>query len=453
MRGPASDSALSGLTVAAMLIAAAQTPLASTMIAVALPDISGNLLVDIALATSLLVTTYMALNAIGQGPGGKLADVLGRWRTLKFGIALCAAGSLIGTLAAAFPLLVVARCLIALGGALIAPSVLALLRAHFPAGRRGRMFGAYSATVGLAAAIGPPLGGELVELFGWRAIFAANLPMLAIAAVALRRTGGDRQVASGKGAFDIVRSFDWVGTLLLAACLLALGAGRAVTVAAAALLAAAFFAWEWRSADPILEPRLFSNRVFAAGCLVIFLQSLAMYGLIFQLPQFFELLRGASPSATGYLLLAMMLGLFVTSVAGGSLSDRIGARTTSLLGVAAMLAGILWLNQIAAFATPADAYPAVLLVGAGLGVTWAPSQSSAMSAIEEERSGMAAGATTTCRYLGGALGVLLLAGIVGADADAPVEAHVAAIRLFGIAILLSVAGCLALPGRLARKPA
>lgn len=444
---------LSGLTIAAMLIAAAQTPLASTMIAVALADIGATLAVDLALATGLLVTTYMILTIIGQNPGGKLADILGRWRALELGMVLCFLGSLTGAVAPAFWLLVVARCLIALGGALIAPSVLALLRAHVAEGRRGKMFGAYSATVGLAAAIGPPLGGELVHLFGWRGIFVVNLPLLLLAAV-LGRVG--RRPPDPPRPHQDLRSvagtFDWIGTLLLTAALAALGAARAWTLALAAITAGVFVAWERRAPDPILRPSLFANRVFAAGCLVIFLQSLAMYGVIFQLPQFFEVVRGATPRETGLVLFVMMAGLFVASILGGMLSDRLGARATSLGGVALMAAGIFWLTRLASFAAPADAFGPALLLGVALGINWAPAQSSAMSAVDEARSGMAAGTTSTCRYLGGAIGVLILAAYLGTAGAASVEAHVRIVWVFGAAIVVSVIGCLGLPPKPHERP-
>ncbi len=117
----------------------------------------------------------------------------------------------------------------------------------------------------------------------------------------------------------------------------------------------------------------------------------------------------------------MMAGLFVASVAGGALSDRFGARTTALGGLVLMIAGILWLTRLAAFLRPADAFGPVLLLGLALGVTWAPAQSSAMSAVDEARSGIAAGTTSACRYLGGAIGVLILAAYFNAAKAAPVD--------------------------------
>jgi DHA2 family methylenomycin A resistance protein-like MFS transporter len=269
------------------------------------------------------------------------------------------------------------------------------------------MFGVYSATVGLAAAVGPLIGGELVHAFGWRGIFVANIPLILLAALLGRST---RPPPESVGTHAAPRPRTPI------------------------------IGW-------LIEPSLFRNRVFAAGCLVIFLQSLAMYGVLFQLPQFFELVRGATPRATGLLLFVMMIGLFVASVAGGTLSDRLGARTTSLGGLVLMLAGILWLTRLASFFEPADAFGPVLLLGLSLGVTWAPAQSSAMSAVDEAQSGIAAGTTSACRYLGGAVGVLILALYFSAAVAAPVEVHERIVWMFGAAIALSLIGCLGLPGK------
>jgi MFS family permease len=439
-------SGLSGPTIAAILIAAAQTPLGSTMIAVALPEIGARFAVGLSIATSLLVSAYMVLNVVGQSPGGKLADLFGRWRTLEAGIVICAFGALIGTLAPAFWPLVPARCLMALGGALIAPAVLSLIRAHAPPGRRGKMFGAYSAVVGLAAAIGPPLGGALVEAFGWRAIFAVNLPFLAAALLMVRAADRPADARPLPGSFGkVARDFDWLGAALLAAALALLASSAWWALALAAAIVLAFVFGEQRARDPILDPKLFANPVFAASCAVIFLQSLAMYGLIFQLPQAFEALGGATARESGLILFVMMAGLFVASAAGGALADRFGARLVALSGALLLTVGIAWLASRPSFANPAEGWAPLLLAGLGVGLAWAPAQSAAMSAIEEARSGMAAGATTTCRYLGGAIGALILAAAVGTVGPASLATHVAVLWVFCSAAALSIICAFALP--------
>jgi MFS family permease len=456
---PVSDAAgprgLSAAALAAMLIAAAQTPLASTMIAVALPTIAGTFAVGFAATTGLLVTAYMILNVVGQSPGGKLADALGRWRTLQAGIMVCAVGALIGALTPAFWPLVAARALIAIGGALIAPAVLALMRAHSASGRRGKTFGLYSAAVGLAAAIGPPLGGELIHAFGWRAIFAANLPFLALALIliaAADRAPEEASSAAGGASAAMFRDFDWLGALLLAAALALLASGARWAAALAALAIIAFAVGERRARDPILDPALFANRVFAAGSAVIFLQSLAMYGLIFQLPQAYETLGHATPRETGHLLLVMMAALFVASLAGGALADRLGAKVVASSGTLLMLIAIAWLAWRGAFLSTSAAYAPALLIGIGLGATWSPAQSAAMSAIPEARSGAAGGATSASRYLGGAVGALVVAIVLGETEAATAASHAAILTAFCAAVGLSLIACLALPGE-PRRPA
>ena len=439
---------LSGWLLAALLLAAAQTPLGSTIIAVALPDISRSLATDVVLATTLLATTYLMITVIGQGPGGKLADIFGRWRILQLGTALFTAGSLSGVLAPNFWVLVAARSLMALGGALMAPAVLALLRVHVAPEKRGRAFGFYSATVGLAAALGPPLGGELVLAFGWRAAFFANIPLLLLAAALMLSSArpGDNS-RTPRTLREFVRSFVWIGTVLLALAVAALAVGRPWSIGLAVAAGASFAAWEWRAADPILQPRLFGTRVFAAGCAVIFLQSLSMYGLLFHLPQFFEVAGSATSRETGQLLFLMMIGLFAASLAGGFLIARLGERAVAASGAAIVLLGVLSLLRVTASAGPMAAFAAVLMIGVGVGASWTAAQSAAMAAVDKAHSGMAGGATSTCRYLGGAIGVLLL-GVIGSGAEpGPGEAHRSLVWLFAAAILLSAVGCAALPGR------
>ncbi|HVU00756.1 MAG TPA: MFS transporter [Polyangiaceae bacterium] len=454
---PSERSALAGGAVAALLLACAQAPLGSTMIAVAIPSIAKTLSEDVATATSLLVTSYLVVNIVGQSPGGKLGDVLGHSRTVRFGMVMYALGSLAGLVANRLSILVVSRATMALGGALVVPATMALLRVHVPAERRGRVFGLVGATMGLSAAIGPPLGGEIVTRFGWRGIFAASLPFLAVAAVLSRifrlprREGGDE----GK-AKEGLRRFDYVGSALFAVALGALvvaskvAPSRRLSMLAASLaVLVGFVLWELRAKDPVLDVRLFAIRGFATGSLGVTFQNFAMYGLIFQLPQFFTGLRGATARDVGRILFVMMLGMFLTSMLGGRLSDRWGARRIALAAQIPFLAGFGLLTRIPEFQTPKDAAPALLLLGVGLGLSGAPFQATAMTSVSAARSGMAAGGTSTMRYAGGVVSILLLGVVLGEGGHATIENHLAAVRVFLVGGVLSAITAALLPGRTA----
>jgi MFS family permease len=464
---PAAEPAgLSTTTLVALLIAAAQAPLGSTMIAVALPAISTGVMRELGLVTSVLVTSYLIVSIVGQSPGGKLGDVVGHARTVRIGMVLQAAGSCIGALGTNLGTLVVARSMVALGGALVVPATVALLRLHVPAQRRGRAFGLVGGTMGLSAAIGPPLGGELLAHFGWRAIFLVSLPCLLLASVLGRiaplpqpPTAAD---AGRRGTFAaLLRDFDWLGTGLLAAGLAALviaskahGATRTLAFVLGVLVTSGFVFWELRARSPVLDPRLFAKRGFSAGSAIIGLQNFAMYGLLFELPSFFERLRGASARDVGHTLFAMMLAMFVTSAFGGRLTDRLGARRAGLLAIAPNLTSMWLMRDIGSFMRPADALPALICLGIGIGLSSAPAQTAAQMSVSSERSGMAAGATSTLRYLGGVCSVLMIGALLGGQEGlTSVSAHLTAIDAYTCALLLAAAASFALPGKQAATSA
>jgi EmrB/QacA subfamily drug resistance transporter len=444
---------LAPATLAALLMAGAQAPLGSTMIAVALPVLCQSLGVEPGLATSALVTSYLVVNIIAQSPGGKLADVLGHARTVRLGMSLYAAGALIGLAAPGLALLALSRCIMALGGALVIPATMALLRLHVPGERRGRVFGLVGSIMGLAAALGPPLGGELVARFGWRSIFCASLPFLAAAALLLLRHPAPRDASAAQARTGELARFDWIGSLLLTLALAALvlgskahGLGRPLAFALSLVGLFVFVRWEVRRSEPVVDLALFGQRSFSAGSLVIALANFAMYGLLFELPQLFRAAQGTSPEAIGHTLFAMMLAMFVSAPIGGRLNDRIGPRRAALLGIAALWAGCAWLLLPSALASPTAAVPPLVLVGMGVGLSSAPSQAAALSAVPRESAGMAAGVQSTLRYLGGVLSITLLSSITG-DGAVDWQAHRILLLAFVAALTLALGLCLALPAR------
>ena len=443
---------LSGVTIAAFLIAAAQAPLGSTLIAVALPPLAQSLEINLALATGLLVTSYLITSIAAQSPGGRLGDVLGYARAVNMGMLLSACGAVLGLAEHGLVALTVARCLVALGGALAVPSTLALFRVYIPAERQGRVFGLFGAVMSLAAAIGPPLGGEIVARFGWRGIFMAHLPWLAVAAL-LAWWRPPPAVRAVRRVSEFITEFDWIGTLLLCAALSLLvaasklsGLSQGMTLAGALLGTAAFTAWELRTKSPVFDPRLFTYRGFLVGGGIIALQNFAMYGLLFQLPQYFTTVRGFPPDAIGRYLFFLMGAMFIASPVGGRLTDRIGFRLTALTGCAPLLGGMAWMTRIGHFDAPSQAALPLFLAGMGIGLLNAPSQAAAMAAVPSSKAGMAAGGSSTLRYLGGTLTILMLSALLGGPAGQSPSGHEAATTAFAIAALLAALATLALPG-------
>lgn len=434
---------LSGISSAAL------APLNSTMIAVALPEMGHDLGVGSALLRHGLVTSYLLTGIVLQSLGGKLADRIGYGRALRLGQLVFAAAGLLGFAWPALVPLVLARVTMAAAGAVIVPSALSLLRNQLPPERRGRAFGAFGAVMGCSAALGPKLGSLVAEHLGWRAIFVINVPWLALSAAAALAAPADTPARSGGSP----ARFDLLGSLLLGASLAAIVTGSVapelrvwMLVGAAGL--ALFVFWERRVADPVIDLKLFSRSVFSAGALVIALHNLAMYSLLFELPQVSARLFGSSRENVGSVLSAMMLSMVVTAPIAGRLSERLGARALTLGGCLTGALGVLALGVLP-FPQLSAALPGLILLGLGLGLASAPAQASAMSAVPREQSGMAAGLTSTLRYLGGIVGLAVLGGLQ-TDQHDPVlvlAEHHAALWVFGAA-LLAAAGCAwALPTR------
>lgn len=434
-----------------MFLAAALSPLGSTMIAVALPSIGAELGVPGGALTPWLVASYLIAGIALMGPCGKLGDVIGHRRSLMIGMTLSAAGSALGFLVATLPALAIARVAMAAGGAMIVPATFALIRNTVPEARRPRAFGWFGSVMGIAAAAGPLLGGELTAHFGWRAVFAANLPVILLA-FALMQFAGTTPAAAAEAAAPRAR-FDIEGSALLAASLTLLlfasrmrGAGALLAFAVAVGLAVAFVAWERRTAAPVMELGLFTRRAFAAGSAVVGLQNLAMYALLFQLPIFFEHVRGVPSGTTGRTLIAMMVAMVVCAPMGGRLAERFGARRIALLGCLVSIAGVLALVEVARLTAPAHALAGLILVGAGLGLATSPSQAAAMSTVSHSQAGMAAGALSTSRYLGGVIGISVLGAMLARDAG--VASHRAAVISYAVAIAFAAVAAALLPGRL-----
>ena len=439
----------------AIALSAALAPLNSTMVAVALPEMSRTLHADSGLLRQALVTSYLLTNIVLQSPGGKLGDRLGHRRALGLGQLLLATGAMLAWIWPVLTTLAVARVVMAIGGAILVPSATALLRTELPPEVRGRAFGAFGAVMGISAGIGPTLGAALVGRFGWTSIFLANVPVLLLSA-ALAHLGPRAATRAAAAAHP---RFDVVGSMVLGASLLgiALGLEHASLRWAAALgvVGLGLFAlWERRAADPVVDFSLFRRRAFVGGSLIIAIQNFAMYSLIFELPQVAGRLFHVSPRSVGSTLLAMMGPMVIFAPIAGRAADRFGPRAVALLGCSLALAGMILLAARPLSAIT-DAIPALVLLGAGLGLTSAPSQSAAMSDVPREKSGMAAGLTSTMRYIGGIAGLTVL-GLVLTDnpaGEVVAREHTTAISLFCGALVLTLGCATMLPGRSTRSTA
>jgi EmrB/QacA subfamily drug resistance transporter len=302
-----------------------------------------------------------------------------------------------------------------LGAAVVAPLSLTLLSDAFPAEKRGLALGVWSGVSGLGVALGPVVGGAVVEGLSWQFIFWLNVPIgLALAPAAWRllaESHGPSQRLDIRGValasagllglvLGIVRaqSLGWTSATVLGS----MGAGI--------LLLAAFVAWELRAPAPMLPMRLFRNRAFSATNAVSLAMFFGSFGSIFLLAQFFQVAQGYSPLEAGIRTLPWTaMPIFVAPIAG-ILSDRMGSRPLMVAGLGLQALAMVW---IALVTEPAMAYGAVVpgfvMAGAGMALVFAPAANAVLSAVRPEEAGQASGATNTIREVGGVLGVAVLA--------------------------------------------
>jgi EmrB/QacA subfamily drug resistance transporter len=360
------------------------------------------------------VNAYTLSYAVFLLTAAALGDRFGRRSVFAAGIGIFTISSAAAALAPSTGALIAARALQGLGGAVITPLSLTLLSDSVAADKRGLALGIWSGVSGLGVALGPVVGGAVVDGFSWQWIFWLNVPIglaLVPTALALLRDSkgpNSRLDVPGVGlasagllgvVFGIVRSqaLGWTSATVLGS----IGVGVA--------LLAAFAAWESRTATPVLPMRFFRNRAFAATNGVSLAMFFGAFGSIFLLAQFFQVAQGYSPLEAGIRTLPWTaMPIFVAPVAG-LLSDRIGSRPLMAAGLALQASALVWLASVI---DPSVAYsalvPGFVMAGTGMALVFAPAANAVLGSVRPEEAGQASGATNTVREIGGVLGVAVL---------------------------------------------
>jgi len=336
------------------------------------------------------------------------------------GLGLFTLASAAAALAPSTGALIAARAVQGLGAAIVTPLTLTLLSDAFPPERRGLALGAWSGISGLGVALGPLVGGAVVEGISWHWIFWLNVPIGAVVApLAARRLSESHGPArtldlpglalAGPGllgvVYGIVRGSElgWTSSTVLAS----IGAG--------ALALIGFVAWERRAAAPMLPLRFFRSRAFSAANGVSLAMYFGVFGAIFLLAQFFQITQHLSPLQAGIRTLPWTAMPMLIAPLAGVLSDRIGSRPLMVAGLALQAVAIGWLASVAA---PHVAYltlvPPFILAGGGMALVFAPTANVVLRAVRPSEAGQASGATNAIRELGGVLGVAVLASVFAA---------------------------------------
>ncbi len=399
----------------------------STTTNVALPAIGRDLRASVA-GLQWIINAYTLPLASLILLAGSLADRYGRRRLFLIGIVWFALASLASAAAPTIELLWMARALQGIGGALLTPGSLAILQASFGEGDRGRAVGAWSGLGGIAAAVGPLLGGWLVETVSWRAIFWINLPVAVLVIWITARhvpesRGGLPDQAGGR--FDLAGAA--TGVLGLGALTWALiaagdrGASTAVLGAGGAGLLGllAFLAIERTARSPLVPLTLFASRQFSGVNLVTFVVYGGMAGLFFLLVVFLQQVAGYSPVSAGLALLPITVLMLGLSSRAGALSERIGPRRPMTAGPLLMAAGMLLLSRLDAQSSwLTGVLPGTVIFGLGLSATVAPLTATVLASADQRLSGVASGVNNAVARTAGLVAVAILPLAAGITGDA-----------------------------------
>jgi EmrB/QacA subfamily drug resistance transporter len=425
----------------------------------ALPSIRADLGASIS-QLGWFVNAYTLTFAALLLTGASLGDRFGRRRVFSLGLAIFTGGSLWAALATSSGMLIAARGTQGLGAALVMPLSLTLLSAAFPAERRGLAIGIWSGLAGLAVALGPVVGGAIVDGLSWQWIFFLNVPIgVALAPLAYRvldeSHGSDSRLdvpgllLASTGLFavvwGIVRGNDqgWTSPEITA------------VLAAGVVVLGAFIAWERRAPAPMLPLHLFRNRAFSVTNGVSMIMNFGIFGSIFLLAQFLQTVQHYSAFDAGVRTLPWTLMPMFIAPFAGAYSDRIGSRPLMVSGLALQAIGLGWLAVVS---SPTVAYsslvPAFILAGIGMSLVFAPVSNLILSSVRRDEEGKASGANNAIREVGGALGVAVLASVFSSRGNAAtgqgfVDGLVPAIWIGAGVLGAGALLALAVPGRTA----
>ncbi|MEV5381708.1 MFS transporter [Streptomyces sp. NPDC052721] len=394
----------------------------STVVNVALPRIGHDLDASLA-ALQWTVNAYMVTLAGLILLGGSLGDRYGRRKIFVLGVVWFAAASLLCGLAPTSGILIAARALQGIGGALLTPGSLALIQASFHPDDRSRAVGLWSGFGGIGAAVGPFLGGWLVAGPGWRWVFLLNVPVALLCAPIALRHVPESTDHRAHGRFDVLGAV--LGALALALLTYALIEARAGSVAvaltgAAGLAAAvAFVHVERHRPDPMLPPDIFASRQFTAVNLVTLCVYAAFGGFFFLTALQLQVVAGYSPLAAGTALLPTTALMLLFSSRSGALADRTGPRLPLTVGPLLCAAAMLLMLRVgkgAGYLT--DVLPALLVMGAGMVTLVAPLTATVLASVDTARAGLASGINNAAARAAGLLAVAALPLLAGMGPEA-----------------------------------
>ena len=418
-----------------MCFALAMAMLDNTVVNVALPSINEHLGAGVS-GLQWIVDGYVLAFASLLLTGGILGDKVGRKRMFLAGLAIFTVASAACGLSQSTGQLIVARALQGVGGALLMPGTLSIITVTFPPRERAKAIGLWAGVSGLALALGPTLGGYLVEHVGWQSVFFINLPVGVVAFLVASATVRESRS-------DQARSFDVPGLALGTLGLLSItyglieanqrGWGDGWIVGSLALgvaLLIGFLLWERSYPHAMMPLSYFRIPAFSAGNIVAFSVSLGMFATFFFLSLYLQGIHGFTPFQAGYKFLPMTVMIIVTAPLAGRYASRHGSRAPMTYGLTMAGGGLLLLGlTLQVDSSYRYMLPIFMVMGHGMGATMAPMTAAVMNAVGPQRAGLGSAMTNTSREVGGVLGIAVLGTILTTKLKAAFAPAIASLGL------------------------
>jgi EmrB/QacA subfamily drug resistance transporter len=439
-------------TLAALCFSLFMIMLDNTVVNVALYSIQRDLRIDIT-QLEWIVNAYILTFAVLMLTGGKLADLLGRKRIFLVGLAIFTLSSLACALSTSAGMLIGARAVQGVGAALMMPSTLSIISAAFPARERGTAIGIWAGVSAMALAIGPLVGGLIVEHISWNWIFYVNVPIGLLGFVvgflviresrdtsAVQRLDLPGLLTSGLGLLALVyalieaRSNGWTS-------------GRTLGLfAAAAVLLVAFVLLELRQRAPMLDLSLFRDTTFAGANVVALLVTLAMFGVFFFMSLYMQQILHYSALRAGASFLPMTTLIIVIAPIAGRATDKIGSRWLMATGMTLTAVSLFLFSRLGVHSTFWTLLPGMVIGGVGMAITMTPMTTAALGAVPVAKAGVASGVLNTFRQIGGSLGIAIMGALLANQSASALHRGASQPEAFvhGLSVSLRVSAVIAL---------
>lgn len=401
-----------------MCLALATVVSAVASLNVAIPSIARDTHASLT-ELSWIVDAYALVFAALLLPGGALGDRFGRRKALLVGLTIFGAGSAAAMIRADASWLIGMRAVLGVGAALVMPATLSTITSTFPVAERAKAVGTWAGVAGASAILGLLASGLVLEVWSWRSVFAVNVVLAVLAIVGTLRFVPE---SADQDAPRLDRTGALISLVSLGVLVYAIieaptrGWSDPWTIAGLAVGLvgiAGFVVFERRRRDPLLDPRLFTYRGFAAGTVTITLQFFAFFGFIFLLLQYLQLVLGRSPLVAALSLVPMVFGLMPTArVIAPKLAARLGTARTSVIGLLVAAASFGWLSTLDAGSSYWPLLVGIVPLGAGMALAMTPATAAITDALPREKQGVGSAMNDLARELGGALGIAVLGSVL-----------------------------------------